>query len=95
MSFTLSEATVDALLQKLSSDDAFRALFQEDPRQALATVGHDASKDSSVAEGAWLCLSVKQLASKETIKASLDALRQQLLSAKSSHQPISLEVSRA
>ncbi|MBW8368898.1 MAG: NHLP-related RiPP peptide [Arenimonas sp.] len=94
MPFKLSEDTVDTLLDKLSSDDAFRAQFQKDPRQALASVGHAAAKDTSIDEGAWVCMSVNQLASKEAIKASRDALRTQLLAEKAAHNPISLEVAK-
>ena len=94
MPFSLSETTVDALLDKLSSDDKFRDLFQKDPRQALAAVGHTPAADKSVSEGAWLCLDVGQLASKEAIKASRDVLRKQLASSKVSHQPIALEVAK-
>jgi putative modified peptide len=95
MPFKLSEDTVDTLLDKLSSDDDFRATFSKDPRAALASVGHKPSADTSVAEGAWMCMGVSQLASKEAIKASRDALRQQLLSAKAGYNPISLEVKKA
>lgn len=95
MPFQLSEDTVDSLLDKLSSDDAFRELFQKDPRQALAAVGHAPSADKSVAEGAWMCMGVDQLASKEAIQASRDVLRKQLVSSKVGYQPISLEVSKA
>lgn len=94
MPFQLSEDHVDALLDKLSSDDDFRSLFQKDPRQALAAIGHKASADASVEKGAWLCMGVAQLASKESIKASRDVLRKQLVSAKVGHQPIALEVSK-
>jgi putative modified peptide len=95
MPFKLSEDTVDTLLDKLATDDDFRATFSKNPRAALASVGHKPSADPGVAEGAWTCLAVSQLASKEAIKASRDALRQQLLSAKSGHSPISLEVKKA
>ncbi len=94
MSFTLSEDTVDALLDKLATDDGFRALFQKDPRAALAQVGDKASADRAVTEGAWSCLAVGELASKETIKATRDSLRKQLVSAQAGQHPISLEVSR-
>lgn len=95
MAFQLSEDTVDALLDKLSSDDKFRDLFQKDPRQALAAVGHKPAADQTIAEGAWMCMGVKQLASKEAISASREALRKQWVSSKVGYQPISLEVSKA
>lgn len=95
MPFKLSEDTVDSLLDKLATDDDFRATFSKDPRAALAAVGHKPSADASVAEGAWMCMGVNQLASKEAIKASRNALRQQLLAAKAGYNPISLEVKKA
>jgi len=95
MPFKLSEKTVDTLLDKLSCDDDFRAKFQANPREALAAAGHHAaakSKDSD--KGMWLCLQTAQLASKETIKASRDLLRQQLLSSKAPYTPVNLEVAK-
>lgn len=94
MPFSLSEDTVDALLDKLATDDGYRALFQKDPRAALAQVGHKPSADPAVTEGAWACMAVGELASKETIKATRDSLRKQLVSAKAAHHPIALDVSR-
>ncbi|PZO08002.1 MAG: putative modified peptide [Lysobacteraceae bacterium] len=94
MPFKLSEDIVDTLLDKLSTDDAFRDQFQKDPRQALASVGHVDAKDTTVDEGAWACMGVNQLASKEAIKASRDALRTQLLAEKGAQNPISLEVAK-
>lgn len=90
----LSDETADKLLDRLSSDDEFRSLFAKDPRQALASVGHAPAADSKVSEGAWSCMAVSALASKESIRASRDALRKQLVSARASAVPISLEVSR-
>jgi putative modified peptide len=95
MPFKLSEETVDALLDKLGTDDAFRTQFKHSPRAALASLGHKAAasaKDSD--EGIWACCVVKELASKETIRASRDALRTQLLSSQASHTPITLEVAK-
>jgi putative modified peptide len=94
MSFNLSPETADALLEKLATDDGFRALFQKDPRAALAQVGDKASADSAIEEGAWSCMAVGELASKETIQATRDALRKQLVSAQAGQHPIALEASR-
>lgn len=90
----ISDETADKLLDRLGSDDDFRALFQKDPRQALAAVGHAPAADSSVEEGAWSCMSVSSLASKEQIRASRDTMRKHLVSARASAVPISLDVSR-
>jgi putative modified peptide len=91
MPFNLSEKTVDALLDKLATDDDFRDLFHRDPRSALAAVGHAPASDSSTKEGIWACCVTKQLASKESIRASRGELRRQLLSEKASYNPIQLE----
>jgi putative modified peptide len=92
MPFKLSEETVDALLDKLGTDDAFRKQFQANPREALASVGHKAAATAKEGEaGIWACCTTTQLASKEAIQASRDALRQQLLSAQATYNPVSLQ----
>lgn len=88
---SLSEKTADALLDKLSSDDAFRSAFQADPRQALASLGHADAADPNIVEGAWTCMAVRQLASKEAIRNARQALHRQLTAARSAHSPIALE----
>lgn len=88
---SLSDETAAALLDKLASDDDFRALFQKDPRQALAAVGHGPAADPSVKEGLWSCLQVSGLASKDAIRASRDTLRRQLVTAQAGAHPITLE----
>ena len=58
MAFQLSEELVDKLLDKLSSDNEFRAVFQKSPRIALAYLGHDAAAYASdTYKGAWACMS--------------------------------------
>lgn len=91
MSNALSDETAAKLLDKLASDDDFRALFQKDPRQALAQVGHAPAADPSVKEGVWHCMSVSNLADKKAIAASRDTLRKQLATAQAGAQPITLE----
>ena len=91
MSNTLSDETAAKLLDKLATDDDFRDLFQKNPRQALADVGHAPAADASVKEGLWTCLSVSMLADKKDIAASRDTLRRQLATQQASAQPITLE----
>ena len=69
----MDPAVVDALLERLSGDDAFRELFATDPRKALAQVGHHAAADDPL-----LCAQTTVLASKEEIAAARDALRSHL-----------------
>jgi putative modified peptide len=68
----LPAKVVASLLDKLGSDDKFRDLFQKNPAAALKQVG------APEPEACALCLSVKKLASKDTIKASSKALTAQL-----------------
>ena len=91
MSNTLSDETAAKLLDKPASDDSFRELFQKNPRQALADVGHAPAADKSVKEGLWSCLAVSKLADKKDIAASRDTMRQNLASAQASATPITLE----
>ncbi len=92
MPFQLSEELVDKLLDKLSSDNEFRAVFQKNPRIALAYLGHEAAANANHSDkGAWSCMHCKELASPETIKASRDELRKQLLSSKTQYDPIRLQ----
>lgn len=95
MAFQLSEELVDKLLDKLSSDNEFRAVFQKSPRIALAYLGHDAAAYASDSDkGAWACMSCEKLASAAEIKKSRDALRKQLLGANVKFNPISLEAAK-
>lgn len=90
--FEISEEIADKLLDKLSSDDEFRAVFLRNPRIALAYLGHEAATNASPNDkGTWSCFHCKQLASPEAIKASRDQLREQLTSSKAALQPIRLE----
>ena len=66
----MDATVVDTLLDKLSSDDGFRALFASDPRAALAQIGH-----SVPSEDPLLCAQTTTLASKEEIAAARQALR--------------------
>jgi putative modified peptide len=93
MPFKLSEAIVDSLLDKLGNDDEFRTLFQANPRQALASLGHQPASDKGIDAGAWTCMAAAPLASKSAIKASQAALRQQLLTQMAVYSPIHLQSS--
>lgn len=81
MAARFSPEVVDALLDKLSTDDAFRDLFQKDPREALRQVGHETPAKSVGVAGAdpVMCCQSEKLASKQEIKASRDQLRQKLM----------------
>ena len=91
----LSDDTADRLLDLLSTDDDFRAKFQQDPRCALASIGHAPASDAKTVEGAWTCMTVSALASKETIAKSRTELRRMLVSSQVGYQPIALAVRKS
>ena len=66
------------LLDKLGSDDDFRAVFSADPRQALVQLGFAPAADASIREGLWKCFQVNELASKEILQCSHGILLRQL-----------------
>jgi putative modified peptide len=93
MAYDLSEELVDKLLDKLTRDNEFRAVFQKSPRIALAYLGHDAAAYASDTDkGAWACMHCTELASPAVIKKSRDALRKQFLSSSARMNPINLEI---
>ncbi len=93
--FQLSEAIVHSLLDKLSGDDDFRALFQKSPREALASLGHEAAANASDSDkGIWACLRCEELASAEVIRQSRDLLRIQLLTERVQFNPVGLQGAR-
>ena len=78
----LSEHVADRLLDRLSTDDAFRALFDSNPRAALREVGHVTPEQFRDIKGAdpVLCLYSRKtpLASKEAIREACGALKARL-----------------
>jgi putative modified peptide len=89
MPYNFSGEFVDRLLDKLGSDDDFRARFQTDPRAAVESLGHKPAPEDA---RDLMCLKCTELASPAQIKASRGELRKQLLSGQASHSPINLEV---
>lgn len=81
---TLPAAVADALLDRLSTDEAFRATFRRSPKEALAELGYaparGASLKTAAGEDAWACLHGEGLPSAEALVATRDALRAQLTS---------------
>ncbi|MEO6172414.1 MAG: NHLP-related RiPP peptide [Arenimonas sp.] len=91
----ISPEIAEKLLDKLSSDDEFRAVFQRSPRIALAYLGDKEASDISDADqSAYAHLRCDKLASAETIRASRDAMRKDLLSAHAALHPITLDIAR-
>lgn len=75
---SLTSAQADALLDKLSSDDDFRALLLSDPAKALQQIG----APEELAECFAKC---KQLADPATLKNSRLAIQKQLGSTLDAH----------
>lgn len=76
----LDPVIVDTLLDKLSSDDAFRELFHANPAHALATLGVEVPQ-AQQAPGAgdpFYCMTTTRLAGKEEIAAARSELQAHL-----------------
>lgn len=77
---------VDQLLDKLSTDDAFRTLFESDPEAALTKLGY------TPPPGSCDCMRSSKLADKKTIAATGAAMREQLILGTLSQIPNKLNV---
>lgn len=83
MANNFTAEVADRLLDKLSSDDAFRDQFSNDPRAALASLGHVTPAEDVDKRGSdpINCCTMKgPLASKEKIAAARAVLKTQLTS---------------
>ena len=83
-----SPEVVDKLLGNLSSDQAFRDLFEKNPRAALRQVGHEtpeADRDIKGQDPVLCCynLSPKGLASNEAIRVGRERMKAALTSTQS------------
>jgi putative modified peptide len=73
-----SPQVADMLLEKLSTDDAFRSLFQQDTRAALAIVGHVTPAGDVGVPGrdpVMCAYNMQGLATKERISSAKESLR--------------------
>ncbi len=79
----------EALLEKLSTDDAFRAAFTADPLSALKSLGYtrQEGEPEDVKDPFDLC-DVKELASKEAIAAAKEQLKKAIMVGTSYNSPI-------
>jgi putative modified peptide len=68
----LPQNVVETLLEKLATDDTFRALFQKDPEAALKQAGSTNPKQDCA------CLNASNLPSKQIIQQTRTALLSQL-----------------
>jgi putative modified peptide len=83
----LSEKTIDAVLDKLATDDDFRARFQKNPREATRSLG---IKDPAIEDVS--SAPVETLADKKAFSKSRDQVRKQLVAAKAPFHPITLDM---
>ena len=87
MSIQLSEQTVDALLDKLAEDDAFRAAFMANPKEATVSLGTNDPATDSLPEAA-----IARLAPKAAFRQSRSVVRQQLLASRAPFVPVTLDI---
>lgn len=87
MATQLSEKTIDAVLDKLATDDDFRARFQKNPREATRSLGIKDAGIDSLPEAP-----IASLADKKSFAASRDQIRTQLLQARVPFNPITLDM---
>jgi len=80
MAKNFSPEVVEKLLDKLSTDDHFRELFQKEPHAALRQLGHETPEGERGVKGSdpMMCFAGAALASKEEIKASRSKLATRL-----------------
>lgn len=83
----LDPALADRLLDLLSTDDAYRARFQDDPRAALHEIGYESPAPARMTACGAMPISmpealidckVENLAPKETIAAAREGIRAML-----------------
>lgn len=87
MTKRLSEQTIDALLDKLGSDDNFRDRFKANPQAATAEL-----KTNDEAVASLPTQPLPALASKQAFVASRARVRKQLVESAYPFQPITLDV---
>lgn len=87
MAKQLSEKTIDAVLDKLATDDDFRASFQANPRAATRSLGVEDDAIDSLPE-----TPVAKLADKASFAKSRGQVRKQLMDARSPFMPITLDM---
>ncbi|HYG07576.1 MAG TPA: NHLP-related RiPP peptide [Stenotrophomonas sp.] len=85
----LSAEIADRLLDKLATDDAFRAAFRADPAAALGTLGYSRPTEEAAATlDPFSACVVQDLASKEAILAAREQLKKALMVGTSYNSPL-------
>jgi putative modified peptide len=83
----LSERTVDALLDKLGGDDAFRTSFMANPKAATVSLNTDDPATDGLPEAP-----ITRLARKEAFQKSRAVIRQRLLASRVPFEPINFHL---
>ena len=78
MANSLPAHVADKLLDRLSSDDDFRAYFQKDARGALSMLGYDEPAGTPSNDSALMCMRCDSLPDKQAFVKSREAFRKQL-----------------
>jgi putative modified peptide len=76
----LSPSVADKLLHKLSTDDDFRAAFEQNPRAALSSIGHDTPEEHVGVEGKDPVMHFATLKGGLASKQKIAAAKEQLAS---------------
>jgi putative modified peptide len=80
MAKSLPPHIADKLLDRLGSDDDFRAYFQKDARGALSFLGYDEPAGTPSNDSAIACMRCESMPDKKAFTQSRDAYRKQLTS---------------
>lgn len=80
MANSLPSKIAEKLLDRLSSDDDFRAYFKKDARGALSMLGYDEPTGTAANDSALRCMRCDSMPTKATFAKSRDAYKKQLTS---------------
>ena len=87
MSRQLSEATVDALLDKLGGDETFRTAFKTNPKAATISLNTNDPATDGLPEAP-----IARLAPKEAFQRSRALVRQRLLASRVPFEPVNFHL---
>jgi putative modified peptide len=77
----LPAKVVDQLLDRLSTDDSFRALFERNPEAAFERLGYPPTAEQLA------CCKPEKLADKATIQATREEMRERLILGSLAYRP--------
>lgn len=77
----LPAKVVDQLLERLASDDSFRALFERNPEAAFERLGYPPTQEQ------LSCCKAGKLADKATIQSTREEMREKMILGSLAHRP--------